>query len=62
MFLKIQLSMIEGERALSKIKDVITIGDRRKRIEMEVERLCPTNFQGSKANFRSGVRSDERDG
>ena len=46
---------------MSENKDVITIGDRRKRIEMRVERLCPTNFQGCKGNSRRGVRSDEGD-
>ena len=40
--------MIDGERTLSKNKDVITIGDRRKRIEMKVERLCPTIFRDVK--------------
>ena len=54
--------MIDGERTMSENKDVITIGDRRKRIEMEVARLRPTNFQRCKGNFRSGVRSGEGDG
>ena len=54
--------MMDGERTMSKNKDVITIGDRRKRIEMRVERLRPTNLQRSEGNFRSGERSDERDG